>query len=69
MELCDYSLQDLLNESNENNKTFSEYFVWFLLHHIADGLLTLHTRNIIHRDIKPSNILFLNGMLLSIINI
>lgn len=62
---CERSLMNLLDEANNNKTLFSEQFVWWLLYRIADGLWTLHTREIIHRDITPSNILFLNGMFMS----
>jgi serine/threonine protein kinase len=33
------------------------------LHHIATGLVQLHTNGIIHQDLKPSNVLVFNGIL------
>lgn len=53
MELCDYSLYDLLE-----NGPLSPEKVASIIIPILDVLEYAHSKGVIHRDIKPSNILF-----------
>uniref|UniRef100_A0A182S7L9 Protein kinase domain-containing protein n=1 Tax=Anopheles maculatus TaxID=74869 RepID=A0A182S7L9_9DIPT len=46
----------------ERNKPFSEYEAALILRRVVDGLLYLHTQNILHRDISLSNLLITKDM-------
>jgi serine/threonine protein kinase len=56
LELCDGSLQDLINERKE--KGFLEQEILLIIATIAKALKYIHSEGIIHRDLKPDNILF-----------
>jgi serine/threonine protein kinase len=56
LELCDGSLQDLINDRKDNG--FLEYEILFIIATLAKALKYIHSKGIIHRDLKPDNILF-----------
>ncbi|KAL4431664.1 hypothetical protein ABPG74_017293 [Tetrahymena malaccensis] len=59
MEYCEQG--DLENFiKNQMGRPLAEKKIWKFFFQIAEGLLELHTRNILHRDIKTMN-LFLTG--------
>ena len=49
MEHCNYSLKYLKQTQNY----FSESQIRYILRDIAEGLKSLHKRNVVHLDIKP----------------
>lgn len=53
-ELCDYSLNGLLEEKELNLNQKKD-----IINQICDGLIYLHENEIIHRDIKPDNLFLL----------
>lgn len=61
MELCDYTLKDLL-EKDEWLDLDVEHRVNYWLQ-LVEGLKYIHINSIIHRDIKPSNIFITNNQL------
>ncbi|XP_076094918.1 uncharacterized protein LOC143065300 [Mytilus galloprovincialis] len=73
MELCDYSLDDIIfNDANrswkpccmfENLEECQEAFNFFItiLLDICRGLLYIHNKGFVHRDLKLSNILIKDG--------
>ncbi|KAL6072945.1 Serine/threonine-protein kinase [Balamuthia mandrillaris] len=56
MEACEMgSVLDVLRFIKK--KTMSEQDIAFILKHVINGLVYLHSINIVHRDLKPGNIL------------
>ena len=53
------SLYDYLNYLKENNKSFSEEEVQYIMKQLVEAVKYLHNKGIVHRDIKPANI-FIN---------
>ena len=53
------SLYDYLNYLKENNKSFSEEEVQYIIKQLVEAIKYLHNKGIVHRDIKPANI-FIN---------
>ena len=53
------SLYDYLNYLKENNKSFSEEEVQYIIKQLVEAIKYLHNKGIVHRVIKPDNI-FIN---------
>ena len=58
MELCDGSLQDLIDENK--GKYIPEKDILDAFAQICRGLAYIHEKGVVHRDLKPGNILFKN---------
>jgi serine/threonine protein kinase len=58
LELCDGSLQDLIDSRKEEE--FHEDEILEIITTVAKSLKYVHSKDIIHRDLKPDNILFKN---------
>ena len=52
------SLKNLIQERYIKNQPFKESEISMIINGILDGLIYMHSNNIIHRDIKPENIMF-----------
>ena len=52
MELCDYNLEQIINEKKGNIKEIKE-----ILEQLNNAFKIMHDNAIIHKDIKPENIL------------
>ncbi|KAM0678531.1 eukaryotic translation initiation factor 2-alpha kinase [Binucleata daphniae] len=50
--------RDLIDISFTSSNKLNKLFVFILMRNILNGLLSLHSNNIIHGDLKPSNIFF-----------
>jgi len=51
------SVGDLMKNLNKESKTLSEEQIAAILSSVLNGLVYLHSQNVIHRDLKPANIL------------
>jgi alpha-tubulin suppressor-like RCC1 family protein len=68
MELCDFTLKDVIKSLNSDEKTKNGQILTEIGYYIASELFIeilecvdfLHKQNIIHRDLKPENILLKN---------
>ena len=59
LEKCDYDLKVLLDRIRNREIEISWGGCWKIIEGVCQGLVYLHTRNVIHRDLKPANILIL----------
>jgi mitogen-activated protein kinase kinase len=58
MEYCEGgSLEDIYKKASEIKGVIGETILANIAHAVCNGLIYLHSQNVIHRDIKPSNIL------------
>jgi serine/threonine protein kinase len=57
MELCDFTLDEVIQQKRQNLQVFETQFLQDLIMQICSSLKEIHSKNIIHRDVKPMNIM------------
>ncbi|MCA9749740.1 MAG: serine/threonine-protein kinase, partial [Romboutsia sp.] len=57
-----YDMQTLTNE----RKKFTSYESCLMVKQLLEGLVYMHSKNVVHRDIKPANIMFSDSRLVYI---
>jgi serine/threonine protein kinase len=55
MELCDKSLKDVLNATDDG--IVPEHLIWKYLADVVQGLHHVHKHTLVHLDLKPENML------------